>query len=103
MIMEKNKPFAGTDLKYLLEIEAEGFSMQDNDFKIVIHTNRGNKEIKKEDMRLTEDEEFIFTVNTKELGAGEYILETIAYVPDDDFDSGIRTEVQKQLLCVVAS
>lgn len=77
--------------------------MADNDFKVVIRNFRQEKEITKQEMHLTEDEEYIFTINTAELGSGEYIMKTIAYVPDSDFESGFRTEVQKQVLCVVMS
>ena len=32
---EKTITFKGTDLKYLLKIESEGFSMDDDDFKVI--------------------------------------------------------------------
>lgn len=95
--------YQGTELKFLLEITSEGFSMDDDDFKVIIKNIKNEKEIRKEDMLLTENEKYIFTVDTAELGTGEYWLTTVAYVPDTDFDDGIRTEVQKQLLCVVTS
>ena len=95
--------YKGTELKFQLEITADGFSMQDDDFKVVIKNIKNEKEIRKEEMILTDDERYLFTIDTGELGTGEYWLTTIAYVPDDDFDDGLRTEVRKQLLCVVTS
>ena len=52
---------------------------------------------------LSSMEQLGFTLDTAELGTGDYIVTTIAYVPDEDFDDGLRTEVQKQLLCSVTA
>jgi len=54
-------------------------------------------------MKITAGEEYLFTIDTKELGTGDYTVYTIAYVPDEDFDDGIRREVTKQILCTVKS
>lgn len=101
--VETRTIYQGTELKFLLEITSEGFSMVDDDFKVVIKNIKNEKVIRKDEMLLTDNDEYIFTVDTAELGTGEYWITTIAYVPDTDFDDGIRTEVQKQLLCVVTS
>lgn len=95
--------FVGTELKFQLDIEAEGFSMADDDFKVIISNYNKRKEIKKEDMKLDDNENYLFTVDTAYFGSGEYLITIIAYVPDEDFDDGIRTEVQKQVLCQVKS
>ena len=95
--------FQGTELKFQLDITSEGFSMIDDDFKIIVKNKKVSKEIRKEDMILTDDEKFLFTLDTAEFGTGDYIVTTIAYVPDEDFEDGLRTEVQKQLLCSVTA
>lgn len=95
--------FVGTELKFQLIIESDGFSMADDDFKVIISNYNKRKEIKKEDMKLDDNENYLFTVDTAYFGSGEYIATIIAYVPDEDFDDGIRTEVQKQVLCRVKS
>jgi len=95
--------YQGTELKFTLDIQSEGFSMADDDFKVVIKNTKKSVTIPKSDMILDENENYLFTVDTGFMGTGEYWITTIAYVPDDDFDDGLRTEVQKQLLCVVTS
>lgn len=96
--------YQGTKLKFLLDIQSEGFSMVDNDFKVTIK-NATKKEmtIDKSEMIVTDEDKFLFTVDTAVFGTGEYYIKTTAYVPDDDFEDGFRTEVQKSLLCVVTS
>jgi hypothetical protein len=95
--------YQGTELKFSLDIEIEGFSMFDDDFKVAIKNTKTLVEIPKEEMILTDDDKFLFTIDTKEIGTGDYYIFVTAYVPDDDFDDGFRTEVQKQLLCIVTS
>jgi len=87
-----------------LDIQSEGFSMVDDDFKVTIK-NATKKEvtIDKSEMIVTDEDKFLFTIDTALLGTGEYYITTTAYVPDEDFDDGFRTEVQKSLLCVVTS
>lgn len=102
--MEETRPiYVGTELKYTLNIETEGFSMDTDDFKIIVRSSHGTIEIPKSQMILTDNDEYLFTVDTSELGAGDYYVSVVAYVPDTDFDDGLRTEVTKQLLCVVKS
>lgn len=95
--------YQGTELKFTLDIQSDGFSMADDDFKVVIKNTKKSVTILKAEMILDENENYLFTVDTGFMGTGEYWITTIAYVPDDDFDDGLRTEVQKQLLCVVTS
>lgn len=95
--------YVGTELKFQLDITSDGFSMADDDFKVIISNRTKNVEIKKEDMILDEHEHYLFTIDTAFLGSGDYMITIYAYVPDEDFDDGIRTEVQKQVLCQVKS
>lgn len=95
--------FVGTELKFQLDITSDGFSMADDDFKVIISNHTKKVEIKKEDMILDENEHYLFTIDTAFFGSGDYMITTYAYVPDEDFDDGIRTEVQKQVLCQVKS
>lgn len=104
MANEVTKPiYQGTELKFLLDIESVGFSMADDDFYIVIKNMKNEKTIRKEDMLVTNEDKYLFTVNTGELGTGDYWLTAVALVPDTDFDDGLRTEVQKFKLCKVTS
>lgn len=100
---EKAIIFKGTDLKYLLKIEAEGFSMDDDDFKVILRNSFGTKkvEIEKSQMLKSGDDGYIFTFSTDDVGTNEIIMTTIAYVPDSDFEDGIRTEVERFVLCII--
>ena len=101
---DETKPiYVGTRLKFVVDIVTEGFSMNTDDFKVVIKTTKTEKVIPKSEMLVTEDEKYLFTVDTLELGTGDYVVSTFAYVPDTDFDDDVRIEVTKQLLCVVTS
>lgn len=103
-VVDEVRPiYVGTKLKYTVDIQSEGFSMADDDFAVVIKTTRNEKTITKADMKITAGEEYLFTIDTDELGTGDYTIYTIAYVPDEDFDDGKRKEVTKQILCTVKS
>lgn len=97
--------FQGTELKFSLDIKSEGFDMLKDDFKVIVKTHNTNRfvEIPKGEMILTQEDKFLFTLDTSVLGTGDYYIIVIAKVPDEDFDDGFRTEVQKQLLCSVVS
>lgn len=99
--------YVGTKLKYKVEITAEGFSMDDDEFEVEVRRGRQSIVIKKEDMLIHEPEEgeneYFITIDTEALGAGTYEVITRAYVPDDDFEEGVRPEIDRQTLIVVAS
>lgn len=95
--------YQGTELKFVLDIDIEGFSMDSDDFKVTIKNTKNEITIPKSEMLLTENDEWLFTVDTAQMGTGDYYVIVTAYVPDTDFEDGLRTEVQKQLLCVVTS
>ena len=99
----KRTIFQGTELKFGVEITSEGFSMQDDDFKVVVKNMKHEKEIRKEDMLVDGEDNYIFTLDTSEFGTGDYWAFVYAYVPDADFDDGLRTEIQKIKLCTVMS
>lgn len=101
--LERTITFKGTDLKYLLKIESEGFSMDNDDFKVVLRNSFGTKkvEIEKSQMLKSGDDGYIFTFSTDDVGTSEITMTTIAYVPDADFEDGIRTEVERFVLCVI--
>lgn len=94
----------GSDLKFLIEIMAEGFDIDNDNYRIVL--KRGAREvlIDKSDIVVDDDEHFLCV--TKEqlesLGTGDIYIVTYAEVPDTDFvERNIRREVDKQLLCTI--
>lgn len=95
--------FKGTELKYKLEIECEGFSMDDDDFKVELYNSRVHQEIAKDELYVEqgEENEYYFHFDSAEFGTGEVTLKVTAYVPDYAFPDSLRTEVYKQILVKV--
>lgn len=94
--------WVGTELKFAIDITANGFSMEDDDFKVVLR--RGQKEVEYSKSDLVKDEvdgKYYLCFDTTEFGSGDIYIIIYAYVPDTDFSDGIRTEIYKQLLCTV--
>lgn len=114
--LEFNGTWLGTVLKYKVEITAEGFSMDEDDFEIEIRRGKESVVLHKEDLLIHEVEpegsgsgsgsgepelEYYMLVDTEALGAGKYEVITRAYVPDDDIEGGVRPEIDKQTLIIV--
>lgn len=90
--------YQGSDLKILVEMEASGFDMDLDDWSVGIKCGgKIVKTIKKEDA-ISTDDGWIVCVRADDLKPG--VLEVVGYaaVPDDDFDDGIRNEVDKDTL-----
>lgn len=113
-----NEVVLGTELKYLLEVKSEGFSMVTDDFKVELYNSRFRKEIPKDEMIVetpdsnpsssssssSEEEpgpEYYFILDTNDFGTGEIMMKVTAYVPDFAFPDSLRTEVFKKELCKV--
>lgn len=90
------RAWVGTGLKFAVNITAEGFSMEDDEFKVKFICGRKSLEVSKEEMTVSEDGTFIVNVDTSLLGSGTLQVITTAYVPDADWDGGYRPEVDKQ-------
>lgn len=88
--------WVGTDLKFAITITAEGFDQENDDWKVVFQCGRNTLEMTKADMSIGEDGSFIANVKSSLLGAGTLSVITYAYVPDEDWEGGVRTEVDKK-------
>lgn len=99
----EDKVYLGTKLKYAVSLSSPGFDLQRDEFSVDII--RGPKRIhfEKEDLVVDENGKYYVCFDTMELGGG--IIEAIitAFVPDEDFDDGIRTEVAKLRLLSASS
>ena len=95
--------YKGTDLKFNVSIQSEGFSQKDDDWFLVLMKGRNEiQRFNKEDIIDTGIEnEFILCVETADLAAGDYDIVVHALVPDNDFPDGIRDEVYKERLMTV--
>lgn len=100
----EERAWVGTGLKFAITITAEGFSQEDDDWKVKFVCGRNEVELTKADMSISEEGgelTFIANVDTSLLGAGTLSVITYAYVPDDDWESGYRIEVDKQELLTI--
>ena len=99
--MIHERAFVGTELKFLVEIEAGGFSMVDDDFTVTI--KRGSKQhvFQKADLVKDNEDKFYVCFDSAEFGTGTIQAVVTAYVPDSDFPDGLRTEVYMMDLLTV--
>lgn len=98
----KNIIQQGEMAKYQVIIEHEDFSMTENDFRLILTWGmRGESlTISKADMLENDNGQFYFTFATKDM-VGMVQVECQYDVPDDDYENGYRTEVERQPLCFV--
>lgn len=107
-MINKDTTFEGTKLKYLLEIEATGFNMETDDFNVTL--KRGGKELHFEKADLvvepynevdpetnisTEKHHYYVCFDSAYFGPGAITVVVTMYVPDNAFDDGFRTIVDK--------
>lgn len=89
----KDALFVGTELKVVVQMTCEGFSMETDPWKVTI--KRGSKEVICERGKNTvfDGENWVCLVDTSILGAGIYKVIGEIDVPDPDFEDGYRHEV----------
>lgn len=94
--------FEGSGLKFLLEIEAPGFSMHNDDFSVILKQGTTEMEIPKSAFiekttthNGNEKHEFYFCFDSSIFHAGIVNCIVKAFVPDTDFQGGIRLEIDK--------
>lgn len=91
----------GTEVKFAVNIEAQGFSMDDDDFTLYIMRGRNIvKEYSKSDL-IVEDDTYLLCVDTEETGVGSFDLAVNAQVPDGHFPDIYRTEIERVPLMTV--
>ena len=97
-MIDSGRTFIGTELKFAFTIEAAGFSMEDDDFNIVIRGSKGSVELTKDDCFKDGEGNWYFGFDSAATGPGYIMAKFTAYVPDSDFDDGLRTEVEEVTL-----
>ena len=102
MMNVKNIIPQGEDAKYNIRIEREGFSMQDNDFRLALKWGMQEKQLVIPKSQMMDDEagNWIFTFPTKDM-VGVVTAVCEYDVPDGDYVEGFRTEKEEQPLCFV--
>ena len=85
--------FLGTELKYAITITADGFDMDRDGWTVEIIRGKNSRVFDKEECFQDEQGQWYVAFGTAEFGAGQYYAAITAFVPDDDFKDGFRTEI----------
>lgn len=91
----------GTEVKFAVNITADGFDMGTDDFTVMIMKGHNVvKEFAKEDLVIDGDT-YLLCIDTNEIGVGNFDAAITAKVPDGHFQDGFRTEIVRQQLLTV--
>ena len=91
--------YLGTDLKYLLDIEAGSFSMDNDYYELTIRCGDVSIEKSREDV-VVEGSDHYLTIDTSVFPTGGILqLVVCAHVPDSSFPDAERTEIKVLNLC----
>lgn len=87
--------FLGTELKLNINIEPIGdVTMDDYDFEVEIYcSSKKVVDITKKEAIRVDSNNYIILIDTNVVGAGDLKCKVIAYIPDNDFADGLRTEI----------
>ena len=92
--MTDDKLFVGTELKMVVNLECEGFSMDTDPWKVTVRRGSSKEVVCERGTNTVFDgENWICLVDTSILGAGIYKVIGEIDVPDPDFADGYRHEV----------
>lgn len=92
----------GTEFKINVHAEPiDGMHMSEYDFECTfyVYTNK-RVVIRKSEMKKLDDDNYLAMIDTvkgMQLGRGKLNMEFTGYIPDGDFDNGLRTE--KAVVC----
>ena len=96
--------FVGTELKFAITINCEGFSMTEDPWTVTV--KNGTKSIECEKVE-DDNNQYYFLLDTATLGKGTYEVTVEIDVPDEDFpaeeneDTHYRHEVWKKVFITV--
>ncbi len=98
----KRLAYVGTRLKLAVVITCEGFSMDDDEWEVMVTRDTKSVVITKEEAFLGNDGRWYVLVDTDALGVGMAWITSTAYVPDDDMEGGVRVAVLRRPLIRIA-
>lgn len=87
----------GTELKINIGIEPiDGYTMDDYDFNAEFFVYRNKTvSVSKNDMVRVDENNYIALLDSNDVGSGRLMVVVTAYIPDSDFQDGLRTEVSR--------
>ena len=95
--MAECKYYYGSDLKFQIAVSATGFSQDCDNYDIDIYS--GDKHLSfNQDNVISSDGKFYLPLPSSELRPGQLRMVITAYVPDTDFEGGVRKEKAVQNL-----
>lgn len=94
----------GEEAKYFVDIQQEGFDMQENDFTVELKWGMFGRSLMltKQNMTLDSSGKYFFEFNTNEM-VGKITAVCKYYVPDVDDPDGIREKVDEQVIAFVVN
>ena len=92
---------AGGGVKFAVNMTCEGFDMDEDDWTITVSRGDNVLVFDKDSAVKDGDGQWYICVDTEALGAGEAGIVFEAYVPDEDFEGGLRHEIQEFRLMVI--
>ena len=92
----------GTEFKLNVHLDPlDGLHMSDYDFEVALYVYTNRKVVfQKSKLKKVDDDNYLLMVETADalrIGRGRINAEITAYIPDNDFSDGLRTE--KLVLC----
>lgn len=91
----------GTEVKFAVNITADGFDMGTDDFTVMIM--KGHNVVKTYDKAelVLSGEVYLLCIDTEDVGVGNFDVAVNAQVPDQHFADGFRTEIERVSLMTV--
>jgi len=91
--------YIGTDLKFAITLTCDGFSMDEDDYSILLKCRNRQVTVSKEDIVVDEQDNHYLCVDSSQFGPGILQMVVTAEVPDMDFDDHSRREIARLDLC----
>ena len=85
----------GTKVKLNISLQPiDGYHLEDVDWSALVFTEQGLKTltVDKKNAIYIDKDNYVIRVDTSLVGAGAYYTTVTAYIPDTDFEDGIRPE-----------
>lgn len=93
--------YLGSEKKFSVEISAQGFDMDEDDFTLLIMKGHNAvKEVRKSEL-VVDNGTYLLCIDTNEIGTGNFDLAVVAEVPDSHFGDTKRTEIERVSLLTV--
>jgi hypothetical protein len=94
----------GTKVKLNISLPPiDGYHLADVDWSVLVFTEQGLKTltVDKKNAIYIDKDNYVIRVDTSLVGAGTYYTTLTAYIPDTDFEDGIRPEKRTRYTGVI--